>query len=63
MLIHELGPEDPGKEKLTVANEELSRAELAIDDALLPACTIWDLTDALATMEIIEQEYWPDLVL
>jgi hypothetical protein len=33
MLIHELGPEDPGKEKLTVANEELSRAELAIDDA------------------------------
>ena len=48
MLIHELGPEDPGKEKLTAANEELSRAEVAIGEALQPAETLWPLIEALS---------------
>jgi hypothetical protein len=46
-LIHELGPEDPGKEKLTAANEELHQAEFHIDETLLAGETVWQLTDAL----------------
>ena len=48
MLIHELGPEDHGKEKLTAANEELHRAGTVIDETLDCGKTIWELTDGLA---------------
>jgi len=50
MLIHELGPEDHGKEKLTAANEELHRAEVAVNEALDRARAIWELTDGLAEL-------------
>jgi hypothetical protein len=46
-LIHELGADDPGKEKLTAANEELHRALESLGAALGPAKTIWELTDGL----------------
>jgi hypothetical protein len=49
-LIHELGPEDPGKEKLTAATEELHQAEFHIDETLLAGETVWELTEGLAQM-------------
>jgi len=54
-LIHELGPEDHGKEKLTAANEELHRAEVSIDETLEPAKTIWELTEALSQLDTAER--------
>lgn len=47
-LIHELGAEDPGKEKLIAANEELHQAEFHIDETLLNSSTVWNLIEALA---------------
>ena len=54
-LIHELGPEDHGKEKLTAANEELHRAEVAIDETLDCGRAIWELTDAMTEFVIAEE--------
>ena len=60
-LIHELGPEDPGKEKLTAANEELHQAEFHIDETLLNSNTVWELTDALEQLREIQTDSTPDI--